>query len=1162
MHFCNVDIPDELVRASQSGQLVVFAGAGVSMQDPVELPSFDVLVDEIRQCVDPNKRLRDRTFKEGSDGKPIYTETPEQYLEYLSSKKSNTRVRNACAAVLDAKGKTSSLHKNIVRLFGRQPLRIVTTNFDDCFENAIRESAVEAAVYCAPALPLGNDFEGLVHLHGIASECKTMVLAACDYGRAYVTDGWSSRFLTNLFTEYTVLFIGYSCGDSLVDYLTRSISTEMTGKAFTLCRSSEDTSDWQMRGVAPITFSKYDDLPEIIGGWADYLKQSVGQRLQSLEEIVSRPDLDQEQSELLVSLLTWPDAADREVFTKAFCDNSSCLEHLKLLKDKGLANFLMAERLSTAEFALLRWVIDEFALAQCGKLQALLFSCRDELSACFYERVFRRLWLACTPPSVIGAWLIWLESTSWRCQILCSQSLAQIASNCEDPHIVYTIARILLKAGLPLPNNRSTNFSNQEPVLGVGDECHRELLAEGIRRHAGTIGEKVFYYCCDQIEAAYSIQTSCWTNRSAIDHISYLCPSVEPHEQEAHFYSTGIALIRIARETIADSFADVAMEKCLESKCALLNRLGLWIMSEYRCDGNCLSLIEGGGYLTCPDLHHEVFQLMRKAFVAADSDQRKRFADYLKRLFPSVIPGSGYTCFNICSWLLEEAEDDELRAMRDNVLLVNPDFAESVHPDFINYMTACDFIDTSSGCEIDEPSFTVSELLGHLTNPLSISRRATPMDIVGVPSRKYPGKAAGLLASLLGESRSHDEDALCNLLIETIEWDSPQIERTVTMELLREALSNPSTCVSGVRALFRHTFTEGHSIEWTGGQLKEILLPLEANCNTLLEAESAICTGDEPDWLLIGEYHPAGNYIGLLCELSRLLNNEQVEGSHVEELLYRINPISLTESNASKAMIACFFARFNTWSETAPSYSAKAASALSEDGWVQLPAWQGMARLGSMGSAAWKLTVAHWDDLFNGGIRIERNLLDNLVRLYVRTTIALAEDDDRGSMLVECASESKESTAIACFQIGQWLKELSPKGRADAWDSWLSESFRYLASDVEGGDKTLVEVYCHWAEDYPDLTGKLTKALLRDGQNLETHNLVAPDVLESIAGEESVCEGEKANAIALLLDHQSFLFNEDDARRAVALLDLDSLGPEERRLLDDAYARKGIRSLI
>lgn len=117
MHFHGVNIPEDLISAAYTGSLVVFAGAGVSMQKPVCFPSFNSLVTRIKDQVDPAGRYRDRRQKKISDNETVYTETPEQYLSSLESAVGN--VRQACCSVLPQQGKTSELHKNLLRLFPR-----------------------------------------------------------------------------------------------------------------------------------------------------------------------------------------------------------------------------------------------------------------------------------------------------------------------------------------------------------------------------------------------------------------------------------------------------------------------------------------------------------------------------------------------------------------------------------------------------------------------------------------------------------------------------------------------------------------------------------------------------------------------------------------------------------------------------------------------------------------------------------------------------------------------------------------------------------------------------------------------------------------------------------------------------------------------------------
>jgi hypothetical protein len=103
-------------------------------------------------------------------------------------------------------------------------VRIVTTNFDPYFSRAIKRLKIKSREYVAPALPLGDSFDGLVYLHGKIpmADGDTMVLTDRDFGEAYVTNGWASRFLTKMFGTYNVLFVGYSGTDTVMRYLTIS----------------------------------------------------------------------------------------------------------------------------------------------------------------------------------------------------------------------------------------------------------------------------------------------------------------------------------------------------------------------------------------------------------------------------------------------------------------------------------------------------------------------------------------------------------------------------------------------------------------------------------------------------------------------------------------------------------------------------------------------------------------------------------------------------------------------------------------------------------------------------------------------------------------------------------------------------------------------------
>jgi NAD-dependent SIR2 family protein deacetylase len=148
----SVDFPIELIHAIRRENLVVFAGAGVSMGPPANLPSFARLAENIARLTgqqkkqsEPEDRFFGRLHKEG-------------YPVHLL----------AATELKTTSGSHTALHRDLLRLFkDAAKLRIVTTNFDMLFEEASMALFGESVeVHTSPALPLGRDFAGIVHVHG------------------------------------------------------------------------------------------------------------------------------------------------------------------------------------------------------------------------------------------------------------------------------------------------------------------------------------------------------------------------------------------------------------------------------------------------------------------------------------------------------------------------------------------------------------------------------------------------------------------------------------------------------------------------------------------------------------------------------------------------------------------------------------------------------------------------------------------------------------------------------------------------------------------------------------------------------------------------------------------------------------------------------------
>ena len=295
MHIEGIDFPEEILKAINDDRLVVFAGAGVSVNEPTELPDFKKLAIEVGQLCGKDYKEENEEIDEflrnlARDGVKV----EQHVVELLEGKKSRpneeideflgdlardgVNVKQHVAELLEGKkSRPNDFHKNILKLFrDKESIRIVTTNQDEMFEKAIRGMKLKGInVYSAPALPYGNDFSGLVYLHGKASDPGHIVITDTDFGNAYMLNGFATGFLIDLFKEYVVLFVGYSYNDPIVRYLTTAITAKNIHNAFIL---SDVVSQKQERtGIKGIPYGekKHDNACAALGKIGEYTKRGI-----------------------------------------------------------------------------------------------------------------------------------------------------------------------------------------------------------------------------------------------------------------------------------------------------------------------------------------------------------------------------------------------------------------------------------------------------------------------------------------------------------------------------------------------------------------------------------------------------------------------------------------------------------------------------------------------------------------------------------------------------------------------------------------------------------------------------------------------------------------------------------------------------------------------
>ncbi|MDR5171931.1 SIR2 family protein [Methylobacillus flagellatus] len=290
------DIPNALLQAHEDGRVVFFCGAGISY--PAGLPGFKGLVEEIYRLNGTSlSDIEREVFERGQF---------DATLDLLERRIPGQRiaVRSKLAQVLKPKlrrKRAINTQAALLRLSHSRDgaLRLVTTNFDRTFHAAAKSIKQPFQSYAAPMLPIPKNsrWNGLVFLHGLlpASMDETalnrLVVTSGDFGLAYLTERWAARFVSELFRNYVVCFVGYSINDPVLRYMMDALAAdrmlgENTPQAWALadCYPGEEdrkTNEWKAKGVTPILYNvpsgSYDHsaLHDTLHAWAETYRDGV-----------------------------------------------------------------------------------------------------------------------------------------------------------------------------------------------------------------------------------------------------------------------------------------------------------------------------------------------------------------------------------------------------------------------------------------------------------------------------------------------------------------------------------------------------------------------------------------------------------------------------------------------------------------------------------------------------------------------------------------------------------------------------------------------------------------------------------------------------------------------------------------------------------------------
>ncbi|MFT5133170.1 MAG: hypothetical protein ACI9SC_001639 [Gammaproteobacteria bacterium] len=335
------DIPEALLQAQEDGRVVYFCGAGIS--NPAGLPDFKGLVDSIYRRVGTTPTaIEQETYNQNQFDATLYLlerRLPGQRLA----------LRKALSQALQPKWRRSGAtdtHAALLQLARTREgaLRLVTTNFDRIFERAAKRTNQTFQAYSAPMLPIPKNsrWNGLVYLHGQLPSKKDdsalhrLVLTSGDFGLAYLTERWAARFVSELFRNYVVCFVGYGINDPVLRYMMDALAAdrmlgEITPVAYALgsCSPEQEqnkTVEWEAKGVTPILYEvpassrDHSLLHKTLHAWAATYRDGVlGKERIVVEYALVRPSASTQQDDFVGRLL-WALSHESGLPAKRFAD--------------------------------------------------------------------------------------------------------------------------------------------------------------------------------------------------------------------------------------------------------------------------------------------------------------------------------------------------------------------------------------------------------------------------------------------------------------------------------------------------------------------------------------------------------------------------------------------------------------------------------------------------------------------------------------------------------------------------------------------------------------------------------------------------------------------------------------------------------------------------
>ncbi|AVT39629.1 DUF4020 domain-containing protein [Plantactinospora sp. BB1] len=1069
-----VDIPAVLVNEFRAGNLVLFVGAGASVDAPAGLPSFVGLTRQI--AVDTRQDFDEAELQRH----------PDVLLGRIEDRAVD--VHHIIKTIIgDPASAPNDLHRAIARLASSgSPLRIVTTNYDLHLSKALRDLGATFTEYRGPAVPMGDDFDGIVYLHGdLTQEPRHLIATEGDLGRAYLTDAWAARFVERMFARYTVLFIGYSHNDTVMRLIARGIGGARAPRYALTHEADRDV--WKTYGVVPIRYDVVDAshaaLADTLNGWAELTSMGLHDHRQRIAQLVAAPpSLVPEEDSYLEDVLG---DVDRVRFFAEFADGSGWLSWVAQ-RSQFQAMFRGDAPHDHCTVVLADWFVERFVMEETRTEEALAVLHGGGLPApVLCAALGRHLHRRSGPrPSWLGPWLGVLvqhagdEDTHWlEYALLNSGSPADRA------------VALLLFDSLTQPRLRQRAWaSGGKPSFEVtlrGSVDHLdEAWAEVFRPILAEVASAILAIADRQLRRISGLLAVSGAARSGWDPVSFGRYTIE-RDAGDEIRQPVDALIDAARDCVEALLAAGGpagpgyLETWATSGVPILHRLALhgWT---HRTDIDAtakLVWLRTTGWLFEHQLRPEVYRLIANALpdaLAAEADALVTDT--------GTLPVTGrddehvaYLRFNALTWLVRSAPAlSSARAALDELQAAYPDFQARERPDLVR-----------SRIEVrtlpEQPPMTVDELHERITaNPVAAVAELRRYEHVRFPFDGPDWNDA--LRVLTATIHDHPGDGFA--VLEVAEppidivsaviagWSAAPLNRATAVAVVQRILDLELGAVAdSVTQLLVGGVMDANAMKWH-------LLPEARNLAEVLWG--ALGPVDPPDggrdWFTLAINRPAGqlaqfwvravsadwtaagdNWEGLPSELRRPL--ETMLGGPA-------GPTWLAQPVLA-GQLAFFFAADRPWCTR--FLLPLMAWAGDEDKGRPVRAWTGYLATG-------RIT----DDLFEAGLRSDYldavdqvdRLPDDLRRALPAhlAAIAVYGSTDPLTWVEEFTARAEEDQRIVWMsEVADTLGTLAPDVVEQQWQRWMQRYWQRRLNSVPTtltlGEASALATWVPWLTD-------------------------------------------------------------------------------------------------